>query len=658
MRAIDLESARAVLEVLPDGILLVNRSGEIVYANHRAELLLGCPADSVLGQSIDSLMPEPVRARHAAFREAFFAAGRPRPMGSGMDLSLVRPDGQLVPVDVSLNLVETSEGRMAAVIVRDVSERRQLVNALRQSEERYRLLVENAGEVFYQVGLDQDCGSERLEFMSRRSEEITGYRPRDFLRNPTLWLESVHPDDRPAVLARTDEILASQAPGTRSYRLKHKAGGDYRWIEDRLIPRLDPQGRILGYQGVARDVTEQVQAEADRKRLERQLRQAQKMEAVGRLAGGVAHDFNNLLTVIIGCTQLAREEASADSGLSRLLGETLESARRAASLTQQLLAFSRLQTIAPRVIDLNAQLTALEGMLRRTLSEDVELSLDLSSDLWPVSLDTSQLDQLVINLAVNARDAMSNGGSLILETRNTRLTQAYCSTHMGSKPGEYVVLTVSDTGCGMDQATLEHVFEPFFTTKPEGKGTGLGLATVYGIVNQNRGYVDVYSEPGKGTTVRVYLPRYRGSESQDAAPAGSPSVGGTETILLVEDNTPLRRLTARLLQRLGYTVLDAETPDRALAICREYEGEIQLLLTDVVMPVMNGAMLAEAVLRFRPRIRVLFMSGYPANIIARRGLLHPGVLHLEKPFEASELGNKVREVLDRSPEPDSSPLTA
>jgi PAS domain S-box-containing protein len=537
-------------------------------------------------------------------------------------------------------------GPVAITVIRDVEDRARLVSALRHSEERYRLLVENASEVFFRVRVPEEEGP-RIEFVSRQCEKITGHPAQDFLHDPELGLRCIHPDDRDTVRARTEDILRSQEAGTRTYRIRNLTQGEYRWVDDRIIPWVESGGRVGGFQGVARDVTERIRLEEERELLGRQLHQAKKMEAIGRLAGGVAHDFNNLLTVIIGTSQLGLETTPPDSPSHADFQEILAAARRGATLTQQLLAYGRLQPNSPRVLDLNAQLTAVESMLRRIIGEDIELTLSRGRDVSPVRLDPFQFDQIVVNLAVNARDAMPNGGALDISTTNTVLSEAYCLSHVGAIAGDYVLLTVSDTGCGMDQETQEHVFEPFFTTKAEGKGTGLGLAMIYGIVKQNRGYVDLYSEPGRGTTVRIYLPCYQGGESVQGETFHPPTVGGTETVLLVEDNLQLRRLSGRLLERLGYTVLEGRDPEHALALCGPggYDGEIHLLLTDVIMPSMNGARLAEAVVRLRPGIRVMFMSGYPADYLGRQGMLETGIHHLQKPFDANELARKIRETL-------------
>ncbi len=640
------ESTRELLDTMPDGVLAVDEGGVILYANARMETLFGYRRDQLIGEPVELLLPLGVRTAHRRHRTSFLAAGGTRAMGAGLDLRGRRRDGTLFPVDIQLTVGDSLDGRVAIAAVRDLTERTAAMTALRQKEERYRQVVENASEVFYRVALTPHPSGSRIEFVSQQCQNLIGRRPEEFLADPELWLESVHPDDRPVLAEATRTILAQRGPGTRIYRLRHADSGRYRWIEDRIIPDIDSTGEVIGFHGVARDITERVEAEEGHRRLELQLRQAQKMEAVGRLAGGVAHDFNNILTVILGNCENALALLDPGSPALEDLTEVVEAARRAAGLTQQLLAFGRRQSIAPRALDLTRQLRGVERMLRRTIGADIDLVLEVADQLWPVWLDPSQLDQLIINLAVNARDAMPDGGALTIATDMSTLDQDYCSTHAGFRAGDYVTLTVSDTGCGIDAATLEHVFEPFFTTKPEGKGTGLGLATIYGIVKQNDGFVNIYSEPGHGTTVRVYLPRYVGGDPIATPEPPRPPAGGSETVLLVEDNDQVRRLTHRLLTRLGYTVLEAASPDVALALCQAYGREIQLLLTDLVMPTMNGARLAEAVTGLRPGIRVLFMSGYPASITARRDLVPGRTPQIQKPFDLDTLARKVRDALE------------
>jgi nitrogen-specific signal transduction histidine kinase/CheY-like chemotaxis protein len=385
----------------------------------------------------------------------------------------------------------------------------------------------------------------------------------------------------------------------------------------------------------------------DRRRMEEQLRQSQKMEAVGRLAGGVAHDFNNLLTVMFGYSDILLQRLEPGP-LHEAAQEVRRAGERAAGLTRQLLAFSRKQTLVPEVLDLGDVVSGLSTMVERLIGEDVKVSVVVSPGLGRVKADRGQLEQVVMNLAVNARDAMPKGGSLIFELQNVELDDAYTATHAELKPGPYVLLAISDSGTGMDAETQKHIFEPFFTTKEAGKGTGLGLSTVYGIVHQSGGAIDVYSESGRGTTFKVYLPRFADDAAVPRAVSGiHPALAAaSETVLVVEDEAAIRQLTNLILQKAGYTVLLAESPVAAERIAGSHPGPIHLLLTDVVMPGMRGPELAQRLLRLRPDLRVLYMSGYIDNAIARLGLLHAGAEFLQKPFTPDGLTRKVREVLE------------
>ncbi len=394
--------------------------------------------------------------------------------------------------------------------------------------------------------------------------------------------------------------------------------------------------------GIARDITETLV-------LEKQLQQAQKMESIGRLAGGVAHDFNNMLSVIIGHAELVLEELDPDSSISERLKEIKRAGERSADLTRQLLAFARKQTISPKIIDLNKNIEGILKMLKRLIGEDIELSWIPCKGVWPVKIDPSQVDQILANLCVNSRDAISKMGKITIETDTVMLDENYCSNNSGFISGEYVLLAVSDNGSGMDSETLANIFEPFFTTKESGQGTGLGLAMVYGAVKQNHGFINVYSEPDQGTTVKIYLPRHQAKEgSLTEEVRSNPVEKGHETILLVEDEPAILNMTNTMLGRLGYIVLAANTPGEAIRLAQDHAGEIHLLITDVVMPEMNGRDLAKNILSIFPNIRRLFMSGYTANVIAHHGVLDEGVNFINKPFSYKQLGTKVREVLDNN----------
>ncbi len=396
----------------------------------------------------------------------------------------------------------------------------------------------------------------------------------------------------------------------------------------------------------ARNITARKQAEEDKARLEAQLMQAQRMESVGRLAGGVAHDFNNMLGAIFGHTEMA--EIALRENPARLpvhLREITKAARRSAALTQQLLAFARKQTITPKALDLNTTVAGMLKLLERMIGEDIEILWLPGSGLWPVLADPSQIDQLLANLCVNARDAIANGGKITIETGNRVLDAAYCADHPEGAPGAYVLLAVSDNGSGMDPATLAQIFEPFFTTKETGKGTGLGLSTVYGIVKQNNGFINVYSEPGQGTTFSIHLPRHLGPAEPEAEDRVAPLGRGHETILLVEDEPAVLDMVTTMLERQGYTVLPANAPGEAIRLARERQGSIHMVMTDIIMPEMNGLELSRRLLAIHPSLKRLFMSGYTASVIAHHGVLDPGLPFIQKPFSMKDLTAKIREVL-------------
>ncbi|HDR14056.1 MAG TPA: transporter substrate-binding domain-containing protein [Desulfobacteraceae bacterium] len=397
---------------------------------------------------------------------------------------------------------------------------------------------------------------------------------------------------------------------------------------------------------IIRDITEREAAEAEQEKLRSQLIQAQKMESVGRLAGGVAHDFNNKLSVILGYTELAMGGLGKTTPIYENLQQVMEAGKQSVNIVRQLLAFARKQTIVPRVLDFNETVEGMLKMLRRLIGEDIDLLWRPDTNLWRVQMDPAQIGQILANLCINARDAISGVGRITIETENVVLDESYCADRVGFVPGEYVMLAVSDDGSGMDKEILANAFEPFFTTKEVGKGTGLGLATVYGIAKQNQGFVNIYSEPEKGTCVKIYLPRHREETEKKVGPIGAETPRGDgETILVVEDETSVLHLARRILEKMGYVVLTSATPTEAVATAREYAGEIHLLMTDVVLPEMSGKDLAGEVMEIRPNIGVLFMSGYTANVIAHQGVLDKGVQFIEKPFTSDGLARKVREAL-------------
>jgi two-component system cell cycle sensor histidine kinase/response regulator CckA len=509
-------------------------------------------------------------------------------------------------------------------------ERRRAEEALARSEMTYRSLVEDSP-----FGIFQSAPDGRLLAVNPALVSILGYDSAAELLAQNMARDVyVDPDDRAGLIEE----------GTRRGSLSAESvwrRKDGKTITVRQTGRAvrDAHGRVESFNVILEDITE-------RQLLEAQFRQAQKMEAVGQLAGGVAHDFNNLLTAILGCADLLLETIGPAAPEREDVEEIRKAARRAADLTRQLLAFSRQQVLAPQVLGLNVLVSNLEKLLRRLIGEDIELRTALGAGLGAVKADPGQLEQVIVNLAVNARDAMPDGGRLTIETGNAELDETYSAEHFPTQPGSYVLLAVTDTGTGMDAETKSHIFEPFFTTKGLGKGTGLGLATVYGIVKQSGGYIWVYSEPGQGTSFKIYLPRVVDAPAPARAAEDAPvSLRGSETILLVEDDEMVRTLTRRLLEANGHTVLLASRGDAALELARSHEARIDLLITDVVMPGMSGRDLADRVQTLLPGIKVLYLSGYTDDAIVRHGVLEPGVAFLQKPFTADTLARKVREVL-------------
>ncbi len=479
----------------------------------------------------------------------------------------------------------------------------------------------------------------RIVLANARTEEMFGYSRRELLGEK---IEALLPDNaRDVHLAHRDGYFAS--PRVRPMGIgmelagKRKDGTEFP-VEVSLSYIETAEGPFAI--AFVSDITQ-------RKRLEDQLLHAQKMEAIGRLAGGVAHDFNNMLTIISGYDRMLLDGLSPQDPMRGYAEEVARAADRAGALTAQLLAFSRRQVLRPRVVDINELLHSADKMLRRLIGEDIDLTLSLGAGVGNIKTDPGQVEQIIFNLAINARDAMPEGGRLIIETAVTHLDENYSRTHLGVQPGDYVMIAVSDTGHGMDAETKRHIFEPFFTTKEQGRGTGLGLATVYGTVKQSGGDIWVYSEPGKGTTFKIYFPRVVEAPSADQPARNAAAKQGVETVLLVEDEKGVRELIAEMLRRQGYQVLRAADPLEALRISRQYNGTIHMLLTDVVMPQMSGKQLAEQLAPVRPDMKVLYLSGYTENTVVHHGVLEANVEFLAKPFSQQALAEKIRDILDR-----------
>ena len=572
-----------------------------------------------------AVYPEDLPAVEATLREAIDEKGR----GSA-DFRIILADGTVRNVSMVGRVVLDEHANVSRVIgtAQDITERKKTENKLRQLA----TIVESSDDAIVSRTLDGT-----IQSWNGAAERMYEYSAAEAIGKP---ISILYPHgQRDEILAILEKIKRGDI--VRNFEtIRATKDGKQIHIALTVSPIKDVSGRIVGASAIGRDITES-------KQMEDMFRQAQKMEAVGRLAGGVAHDFNNMLSVIIGYSELLLERADTDGQVRKQCEEIKRAGDRAASLTRQLLAFSRQQVLEPRVLNLNTSVAEIEKMLRRLIGEDIDLRTSLDPTLGLVKADPGQIEQVIMNLAVNARDAMPKGGKLIIETSNTELDDEYALHHPPCIVGRYVILAVTDSGVGMSQETKARIFEPFFTTKELGKGTGLGLSTVYGVAKQSGGYIWVYSEPGQGSVFKLYLPRVDGSEGQiRPAKSASELLAGTETVLLVEDEQSVRALTRNLLEQGGYTVLEADNGAHAVEIAKQHHGPIHLLLTDVVMPGMNGPAVAEMILPIHPEAKTLYVSGYSSSFGTQTGLVPAGANLFQKPFSRAALLRKVRNLLD------------
>jgi len=599
--------------------------------------------ETMLGYSVDEWLSAPNFWRSIVHPDdweqivqaaaANFASAR----SGRFEFRCIAKDGRVVWVESNSTVIVNRKGQALGRrgVLIDISERKQAEAALRRAEEKYRSIFEHAIE-----GIYQSTPAGRFTSVNPAMGRILGYASQEELIIHRAEFDSRHfvdpdsCDNLKATLAEKGVVVGFECEVFRKDLSKL-------WISQSIRAIRDERGNVLFHEGSVEDITE-------RKSLEEQFRQAQKMEAVGKLAGGVAHDFNNLLTAIIGYSDMNLQHLRpGDPGRSDI-EEIKKAGVRASALTRQLLAFSRKQILQPKVLDLNHTISEMHKMLQRLIGEDIQLETALDSGLGRVKADPGQVEQVLLNLAVNARDAMPDGGKVTIETANVDLDEQYARNHVTVKPSPHVMVAMSDTGCGMDKQTQAHIFEPFFTTKAVGQGTGLGLSTVYGIVKQSGGSIWVYSEVGKGTTIKIYFPRVdQEIREPDRTTVLAELPRGIETILLAEDDETVRRMTNAVLTTLGYHVLEADNGEAALLICERFDQPISLLLTDVVMPEMNGCELARRVAAMRPSVRVLYMSGYAPNAIVQHGVLDGSLSFLQKPFMPTALAQKVREVLDK-----------
>jgi PAS domain S-box-containing protein len=616
------------MDSAPDGISMLDEKGQYIYVNAAFARMMGHEnPESMLGVHWEKIYdPEDVASLRGGIRQSLMAEGR----WFGQ-VNIRRRDGSIIPVEMAVTMLANG---VTACIGHDISARKEAEKARADAENKYRMLVEQVAAISYiaELGIAGEW-----HYVSPQIEAITGYSQEEWLAGSRDWIRHIPKEDHGVIEAAEESSLR----GNRfqaEYRIVRKDGSVI-WVSDTAVVVAGSNSHPV-MEGIIVDITE-------RKLLENQLQQSRRMEAVGRLAGGIAHDFNNLLTIIKGYAELAVQRSGIQPELRADVMQIENASERASTLIRQLLAFSRRQVLQPKIIDLNAIVMGLDKLLARLMGEYIEMVTRCGANVGNVKADPAQVEQVIMNLVMNARDAMPKGGRLTVETCNVDLDSTYARDHVSVKPGAYVMLAVSDTGMGMSPETVAHIFEPFFTTKESGRGTGLGLSTVYGIVKQSGGYIWVYSEPGQGTTFKVYLPRVQELAETRPEVVKVPEVRkGTETVLLVEDEDAVRELASMILNANGYRVLPARNGEEAEQFCANHAGEIHLVLTDIMMPGTSGRELARRITTRHPRARVLYMSGYTDNVLAQGGVLEEGVSFLQKPFTPAVLAQKVRDVLD------------
>ncbi|HRX48579.1 MAG TPA: PAS domain S-box protein [Spirochaetota bacterium] len=615
------------------GGIAIHDKGVILECNRGLEELTGYSRDELIG--INGLLLIAEQSRDTVMKNIMSGYEEP------YDVIGIRKNGENFIVRIEAKNIPYKGKTVRVTEFRDITEQKKSEEALRESEEKLKAVF-NAANVGFSITDEQG----KYVMYNNWWLNYLGYEA-DELKQKTN-LDITHPDDIETSRNYFLKVIAGELSNYRIEKKFIKKDGSTVWGDLAVSPVKDREGRVQLMVGIVNDITDRKYSEEEREKLQAQLNQSQKMESVGRLAGGVAHDFNNMLGAIFGYTELSLRKIAPDHPVYTYLQDIKKAAERSANLTRQLLAFARKQTVAPKILDLNETVEGMLKMLRQIIGEDISLEWLPSANPVMIKMDPAQVDQLLVNLCVNARDAITDTGKVTIETDKTVFTEADKIKDESILPGDYVVLVISDNGIGMDRETLDHLFEPFFTTKETGRGTGLGLATVYGIVKQNNGFINVYSEPGLGTTFRIYLPQhYAAAVSKEQEPGTKEPDQGHQTLLLVEDEAMLLNINSEILEQLGYTVLTAASPAEALRIAGQHSGHIDLLITDVIMPEMNGRDLADKISVLHPGIRLLFMSGYTASVIAHHGVLEDGVHFLQKPFSLNDLAEKVKETLGK-----------
>jgi two-component system cell cycle sensor histidine kinase/response regulator CckA len=621
----------AIIAAIGDGISIQDRNFKILYQNQVHKNLIGDHVGEFCYQAYEH--------SDAVCQNCPVAQSFQDGMIHTMERSTATGRGTRY-VEITTSPLRDEAGGIIAGIeaVRDITGRKQVGQALIESENRYKKLIESVTDYMYTVEVSN--GRAVSTRHGPGCVTVTGYTSADYQKDPNLWSRMIFEEDRKFVIEKAEAILAGVAVAPFEHRIIHKHGS-LRWVRNTPVPRYSFDGILLAYDGLVTDITPV-------KLLENQLRQAQKMEAVGQLAGGVAHDFNNILTAIIGYANLLLMKMPQTDICRTYVDNILSSAERAAHLTHSLLAFSRKQIIDLKPVNVNEIITRVEKLLCRVIGEDIEFKTRLGDANLIVLADSIQIEQILMNLATNARDAMPDGGTLLLETDSLELGEEFVRAHSYGKPGRYALIAVSDTGIGMDTSVKSRIFEPFFTTKEVGKGTGLGLAMVYGIVKQHNGYIHVYSEPGQGTTFKVYLPLIASTAGDEEQQGGDAVEGGSETVLLAEDDSSVRKLTKSVLEDFGYTVIEAVDGEDAVRKFNENRDTASLLVLDIIMPKKNGKETYEEIRKIRPGIKTLFTSGYTADVVHQKRIMETGLDFIVKPTSPSAFLKKVREVLDKS----------